>query len=728
MIDLNKLNNKQREAVTTTEGPVLVVAGAGSGKTLVLTYRIAYLIQNGTHPSKILALTFTNKAASEMKERIKLIAGSSANYLFMGTFHSIFARFLRAEAELIGYTRDYTIYDTEDSLSVIRSILKDFNLSENSLQPGYIQNVISKAKNSLYVFLKDIESYFFNHHRKLYDIYVEYSNRLKKSNAMDFDDLLIKPIELFNKEKDVLERYRKKFDYILVDEYQDTNLAQYHLLRMLVNEKRNICVVGDDAQSIYKWRGAEVRNIIDFPKDFSEVRIIRLEQNYRSTKSILSVADSVIKNNVNQIQKNLWTSNEQGEKVTITVCFDERDEANFVASKIQRLIETGKYEPKDIVILYRTNAQSRVFEDVFMKSSIPYTIIGGIEFYRRKEIKDVLAYLKLIVNPNDDESFLRIINFPRRGIGDISLEKLKSVSMISGKSLFENIPVLINKKDVNDRTKSNFKIFYDFILKYRDLMNKTDVLYFVRSLVDESGILKLYQEEKTEESLERYENVLQLIAAIEDYHQQNPEKTLIDYLQEISLISDVDNWEDRQNSVVLMTLHSAKGLEFKVVFLVGIEDGLLPLFRDNTMEDEEEERRLFYVGCTRAKKLLFITYARNRYRYNNVYPQIQSRFIDEIEEELIITEATPKAAIYLKNNKYFIDDVVDYSFKTEKQFLQEDSKSIRVGAIVEHDVFGRGKVQFVDGSGDNQKVIVTFNNGVKKYLMVKFANLKIIKG
>lgn len=730
MINLDNLNSQQREAVTTTEGPVLVVAGAGSGKTLVLTYRIAYLISLGISPSSILALTFTNKAASEMKERIRNLVGKRADYIFMGTFHSIFARILRQEAHLIGYSRDYSIYDTDDQENVIKGILKDFNISENHLSPKFIQNVISKAKNKLLFKDNGFEKFFGSYNKKLPEIYEEYNKRLKNSNAMDFDDLLIKPIELFSKYPDLLVEYKDRFQYILVDEYQDTNTAQYHLLKLMVNENKNICCVGDDAQSIYKWRGAEVRNIIDFHKDFPETKIIRLEQNFRSTKSILAVADSVIKNNVYQIEKTLWTNNEVGERVKVTVCFDEKDEANFIAKKIVELTNTKNINPRDIAILYRTNAQSRYFEETLIKSSIPYVIVGGVEFYKRKEVKDLLAYLKLLVNPKDDESFLRVVNFPARGIGDVSIETLRKIAFQKEKPLFLSIPDLLNSESVSERIKRNFNSFYSLITKYQSLIVRTDFYETVKSLIDEIGILQTFKEEGTEESMQRYENVVQLLNSIQEFQISNPDKTLVDYLSEISLIADIDNWEDRKNAIVLMTLHSAKGLEFDVVFIVGCEEGLLPLRRDGEVEDIEEERRLFYVGCTRAKKHLYISYARNRNRFGNSYPQLQSRFIDEIDKSFVDFEATTLAEIYLKRNLNYRSIITDEYSQVDpfEDFeYSQVTKQIKPGSIVEHDVFGKGRVIYLDGYGDNQKVIVEFKNGVRKHLMVKYAKLKVIK-
>lgn len=724
------MNKQQREAVTTTEGPILVIAGAGSGKTMVLTYRIAYLLSLGIPPNHILALTFTNKAASEMKERIRKLIGPRADYLVMGTFHSIFARFLRAEANKLGYTSDYSIYDTEDSERVIKNILKDLNISENQFSPRMIQSLISKAKNSLLHLNGGVDRFFLKYNKKLKDVYEEYLIRLKNSNAMDFDDLLIKPIELFIQDKETLEKYRNRFEYILVDEYQDTNSAQYYLLKLLVNEKRNICVVGDDAQSIYKWRGAEIKNIINFHKEFNETKIIRLEQNYRSTKAILSVADSVIKKNVYQIEKTLWTENEIGDNVEIIECFDEKDEANYVVNKIANFIQTGKYSTGEIAILYRINSQSRNFEEALIKSSIPYIIVGGVEFYKRKEVKDVLAYLRLLINPKDDESFLRIVNFPARNIGEVSIEKLKQFALPTEYSLFESIPLFIESSNVNERMKKNFKSFYDFIKKYQDLVDKIDIYELVRNYIDETGILQALKEENTDEAETRFENVMQLINALKEFTQQNPEKNLRDFLTEVSLISDIDNWEERDNSVVLMTLHAAKGLEFKVVFLVGCEEGLLPLQKVGEIEDLEEERRLFYVGCTRAMKNLFITYAKNRFRYNMSLPQVKSRFITEIDSEYLTYKLT-QAAEFLGSIKNNYQEIITDEYSQLETYSHPKNTSsaqqLRIGSIVQHDVFGKGKVVYCSGNGANQKVIVEFTGGIKKHLLVKFAKLKILK-
>jgi DNA helicase-2/ATP-dependent DNA helicase PcrA len=729
-MNLNILNAAQRNAVIATEGPVLVVAGAGSGKTLVLTYRIAYLIDNGVDPTNILALTFTNKAADEMKERIRRLIGVKADRLNMGTFHSLFARMLRYEAPHINFTSNFSIYDTDDSLSMIKGIMDDFDISDNFLNPKFVQSRISNAKNRL-IKPESYENNFFGiHESKIKIIYEEYQKRLLLSNAMDFDDLLIKPIELFENQNEILKKYQEKYNFILVDEYQDTNYAQYRMLKLLSDAYKNICVVGDDAQSIYKWRGADIRNILDFSKDYSNSKIIRLEQNYRSTKAILSVADSVIKRNINQIQKNLWTSNEEGNKVTIYECLNDKDEANHICKTITIRMMTKEFNANDFAILYRTNAQSRSFEEALIKSTIPYVVVGGIEFYKRKEIKDVIAYLRLLINPDDNESLLRIVNFPSRGIGDVSLAVLKKLSQQNRISLFRSVPLLIESDDANERVKKNFINFYNLILKYSELVGKLNVNELVRSLIDETGILKMYKEEGSEDSLNRYENISQLLNGLQDFIHSNPNKTLVDFLNDIALISDIDKWEDKNNAVALMTLHSAKGLEFKNVFIVGCEEGLLPLSRDSNTDDLEEERRLFYVGCTRAKKNLFLSFARNRNRFGNLYPQRRSRFLDETDERFVLLESTSFGYTLSYKRKTSPIQKKDTtkprtSMPKYEDYSQEE-KILTVGSHVFHDVFGEGIVRQISGFGDNLKAIVEFDEGLKKHLMLKFAKLKLL--
>ncbi len=729
-MNLGNLNQAQKEAVTSIDGPVLVVAGAGSGKTLVLTYRIAYLISQQIDASRILALTFTNKAANEMKERIRNLIGSKADYLTMGTFHSTFAKILRIEAPKISFTPSYSIYDTDDSLSLIKNILQDFDISENFINPRVVQSKISNAKNKMIKPIDYVNNFFGMNEDKVKIIYEEYQKRLLLSNAMDFDDLLLKPIELFENHNDVLKKYQNKFNYILVDEYQDTNTSQYYLLKLLSDGSKNICVVGDDAQSIYKWRGADIRNILDFTRDFSNAKLVRLEQNYRSTKSILGVAGSVIRRNANQIEKNLWTQNPVGEKVEIRECIDDRDEANYICKEITIRMISKKYSPKDFAILYRTNAQSRSFEESLIRGTIPYSIVGGVEFYKRKEVKDVLAYLRLLINPKDNESFLRIINFPSRGIGDISISHLKKVANDKNLSLFEAIDFIREYEGINDQIKKNFISFRDMIQKYKAVIEKFSLSEFVRSIIDEIGILKIFKEENTEDSLNRYENIIQLINAVQEFSKSNPHKTLVDFLNDVTLISEIDNWADKANSVTLMTLHSAKGLEFKNVFITGCEEGLLPLTRDSNTDDLEEERRLFYVGCTRAKESLCVSFARNRNRFGNLYPQTRSRFIDEIDDNFVEYGSTQLLKFSVKRKK--IREIVSGEPKISHPHMpsyedySQENKILTIGSKVQHDVFGNGVVRQLSGFGDSMKAVVEFEEGFQKHLMLKFAKLKLL--
>jgi len=729
-MNLSTLNSSQKNAVTETEGPVLVVAGAGSGKTMVLTYRIAYLISKGVNPSNILALTFTNKAADEMKERIRHLIGAQAEKLSMGTFHSIFARMLRFESASLNYSSSYSIYDTDDSLSLIKRIMNELDISDNFLNPRFVQSRISKAKNKL-IRPEAYENNFFGiHENKIKAIYEVYQQRLASSNAMDFDDLLIKPIELIEKDAKILQKYQKRFQYILVDEYQDTNHAQYKMLKLLSGGTNNICVVGDDAQSIYKWRGADIRNILDFTRDYSEARIIRLEQNYRSTRSILSVADSVIKRNLNQIEKNLWTENEEGNKVSVYECLDDKDEANYICKTITVKMMSKEFNINDFAILYRTNAQSRSFEEALIKSTIPYVVVAGTEFYSRKEIKDVIAYLRLLINPDDDESFLRVVNFPSRGIGQVSLDSLMKISIDNHCSLFKSTGILNESSVLSERAKKNFMSFHDLITKYAQLTERLNINELTRSLIDETGILKMYKEEGSEDSLNRYENILQLLNGIQDFTISNQGKSLVDFLNDIALISEIDKWEDKSNAVALMTLHSAKGLEFKNVFIVGCEDGLLPLSRDSNVDDLEEERRLFYVGCTRAKKNLHLSFARNRNRFGSLYPQTRSRFLDEIDERFVQFENTGVSYSYAhRRNTYSVKRTAQQKQKSVmpnyEDFSQEE-KILTIGSKVSHDVFGEGTIRQMSGFGDNLKAVVEFDSGVRKHLMLKFAKLKVL--
>ena len=739
---LNDLNPVQQEAVKAVNGPVMIVAGAGSGKTRVLMYRIAYLMACGVPSNQILALTFTNKAANEMRSRIVKLVGEEARNLWMGTFHSVFARILRKECAHLKFSPSFTIYDADDSLNVIKKIMENLNLPTQQFNPIAVRSRISIAKNQ---YLSPVK--FTEHIRDLFDekvalVYANYQKVLHNSNAMDFDDLLMKPIELFEKKKDVLERYQYRFKFILVDEFQDTNRAQYQVIKLLGSRYRNIAVVGDDAQSIYSFRGADIRNILDFQKDYSNCQLFRLEQNYRSTKSIISVADKLIRYNREQLQKNLWTSNPQGEPVSIIQCSDDHEEGNQIVHMIQKESHKRKLDLKDFAVLYRTNAQSRTLEEAFRKNAIPYEIVGGIRFYERKEIKDVLAYLRLLVNPADDESLLRIINYPVRAIGDISIEHLKRFSMKHSLTMFDSLKEIEKIGELTERAKNGLKQFKVLIEKYQSLRQQMSFSELTRSLVDELGILMMFKEERTIESMGRWENVQELLSAITEFSHERKDATLESFLEEVALVSDIDTWEGEHNAVTLMTLHSSKGLEFPVVLIAGLEEGLLPFYTNSIEQpDLEEERRLFYVGITRSEQKLYITHANLRYRFGDVMYPSESRFISELGVENIEhistrmhhkrivasllefdkTETLPHRSIRHKAKEeaqYFSDRMPDYESESQESF------EIKRGILVRHEMFGRGRVIEVNGKGESQKAVVQFDEVGTKNLIVKYAKLR----
>ncbi|MFA6540000.1 MAG: UvrD-helicase domain-containing protein [Bacteroidota bacterium] len=742
---LDQLNPVQRQAASVIDGPVMIVAGAGSGKTRVLTYRIAHLLDSGIPPYEILALTFTNKAAKEMKERIERLIGTKAHSVWAGTFHSIFARILRQEAEAIGYQRSFTIYDSDDSQALIKNIMNGLNLSPQQFNPRAVQSRISGAKNQM-MSPKDYDEiakdYFETNVSKIFE---EYTAKLFKNNAMDFDDLLLKPIELFTKHPNVLEKFQYRFKYLLVDEYQDTNRAQYVLINLLASRFKNICVVGDDAQSIYAFRGADIKNILDFERDYPAAKVFRLEQNYRSTQTILAAADSVIKNNRSQISKTLWTENQSGEKITLIEADDDKAEGMHIARHIQELITREKLNLKDFAVLYRTNAQSRSIEDALRRSGIPYVIVGGVEFYKRKEIKDMLAYLRVIVNPKDEESLLRIINFPARGIGDTSVDRLIEHTTKTDSALFDVVRNIRSVDSLSERTKNAVGQFSSLIQKYIELKSQMSASEIARSIVDELGVLRMYKDEGTPESLGRWENIQELLSAITEFVAEKKESaTLENFLEEVSLVSAQDQTVDDRNSVTMMTLHAAKGLEFPVVFISGLEEGLFPLYQVAPDSSElEEERRLCYVGITRAMNKLFMTYTRIRYRFGDVSYPVISRFVGEIDPRLIEKESVKKSAANVhhiaslqsarqryqqaikkipspKSETFVPDQEVDY--------LNESQEEIRlkVGAYVEHEVFGKGKVTQLSGKGESSKAVVHFQGVGPKNLMLKFARLRVL--
>lgn len=721
---LNNLNEEQLKAVEYNAGPQMIVAGAGSGKTRVLTYKIAYLIEKGLEPESILALTFTNKAAKEMKDRIKAMIGKKADQLWMGTFHSIFARILRVESKYLNYKPNFSIYDREDSISLVTNVMQNLNINLESLTPHGVQHRISYLKNQM-IGPEDFEKTMTTSlaDRKFLEIYKEYNHRLFENNSMDFDDLLLKPIELFNQQPKVLQKYKKMFKYILVDEYQDTNKAQYELLKLLSPAKNKICVVGDDAQSIYSWRGADIKNMLNFKKDFKDAKIFRLEQNYRSTKTILAAADSVIKNNTEQIAKTLWTENNDGEEITIIRASDEKDEAFQIAKRIKKEISTRKLSLNEIAVLYRLNSQSRALEDAFRREGIPYKIIGGIEFYRRKEVKDILAYLRVISNQNDEESLLRIMNFPQRGIGNTSISKMIAFARKLNITLFATMARVFEVIEVKERIQKNVKQFKLLLDKYIALKDKISIGELTSALIDELEILKIYKEENTPESLARYDNIQELISAVQEYSREHPNATLDNFLAEVSLVTSVDQYDEKSNAVTLMTVHSAKGLEFPIVFITGLEEDIFPLSQRFDSDSKlEEERRLFYVALTRAKQKVFLTYARSRYRFGEVAYQSRSRFIDELDKSTYSELYGPGNKRAGRRKKDFYDEYYQESYDDYDQ----ERRSLRVGSRVSHSVFGIGKILAINGTGDMQKVTIAFEEYGTKQLLTKFANLKLI--
>ncbi len=717
-----KLNKTQREAVEATGNPVLIFAGAGSGKTRVLTHKIAYLIDSGiVSPEQILAVTFTNKAAQEMKERVLKILGEQSVSLSIGTFHSICARLLRKEIHRLGFSSDYAIYDVPDQIALLKIILDAKAISKDYLTPQTIQRAVSLFKNTL-VTPEDAERKARTvRERTIAELYGDYQNELKRNNALDFDDLLLKPLEIFEKYPSVLKRYQKQWQYILVDEYQDTNRPQFLFVSKLAEAHGQICVVGDDDQSIYGWRGADIQNILNFEKVFPNAQVFTLNQNYRSTQEILSAASSVVRNNVNRQDKDLVSAKGQGETLGLIETNDEQEEADAIISALQREIKLNKRSFRDFAVLYRTNAQSRALEDSFRRMGIPYNIVGGIRFYDRKEIKDVLGYLKLIVNLQDTIALRRVINFPPRGIGLKTVDKCVRQAEEAGKNLFD---ILADPSQMQIRGKQadSLKGFYELIQKYRSLLNKLDAAELTSALVEEAGVLNYFKAADTPEDQERRDNVLELLNSVESYVRENPEAGIQEFLEEVSLLSDIDTWEDKNNRVTLMTLHAAKGLEFPVIFIAGLEDGLFPLYNSlNDPNELEEERRLFYVGVTRAKERVYLLYATQRRRMGAEYnPGLVSRFIREIPDDLMerisFTSALTRKVVSTKLG----------ATKVKVSRSITDFDDFQVGDFVEHAIFGKGKIMALSGSGENQRVGVVFKDGLKKKLIVKYANLKKI--
>ena len=752
---LSELNESQLAPVLHEEGPMIVVAGAGSGKTRVLTHRITNLMLKGVDPFSILALTFTNKAAREMKERIISLVGSSeAKNIWMGTFHSIFARILRNEADKLGYSSRFTIYDTQDSDRIISSIIKDFSLDKDLYKYKEIRNRISMFKNNLitvnaYQNNSELVEYDLVSRRpKMGEVYKEYVERCFRSGAMDFDDLLLKTNELLNLYPEVLAKYQNQFRFILVDEYQDTNHSQYIIIKSLSDKFQNICVVGDDAQSIYSFRGANIRNIIDFQKDYTDAKIYRLEQNYRSTKNIVNAANSLIKHNKNKIDKVVWTANGEGEKIKIRRCLTDGEEARLVSKTIKDIINNNNKKYNNFVVLYRTNAQSRNIEDAFRKSLIPYRIYGGLSFYQRKEIKDVLAYLRVIVNPNDEESLKRIINYPTRGIGSTTIDKVLVGSRENNISFFEALEKSKELKfSIPDKTLLKIEDFVTFIKSLQFQNNKLNAFEMVDVIVKKTNFLEELKKESTLDSIAKTENVQELVNGIRDFVELQKEIVdstggLDEFLEDIALATDFDkNIENETDKVSLMTIHLAKGLEFPIVFIVGLEEDLFPSALSlSSRSDLEEERRLFYVALTRAKSMIFISFAQSRYRWGKLIESQSSRFLKEIDPEHVEHEEKNIFHFYKKNQKKHIrKENLKFTGLTKKKKLSRivsatnisndlnNSISISAGDKIEHDRFGIGLVVKIEGNGSNRKALIDFQNSGSKKLLLRYAKLNLIK-
>jgi len=741
---LDSLNEVQRQAVEQTEGPVMIIAGAGSGKTRVLTYRIAHLIKKGVDPFNILSLTFTNKAAKEMQHRIQSVAGGEARNLWMGTFHSVFSRILRVESDKIGYPSNFTIYDTEDSRSLIRNILKEQNLDDKVYKPATVHNRISAAKNRLissqaYIanpqYTEDDRSAMRPEMGKLYKIYQE---RLIKAGAMDFDDLLFYTFILFNEHPDVLNKYQNRFKYVMVDEFQDTNIAQYSITRKLAAQNRNICVVGDDAQSIYAFRGADIQNILNFEKDYPELKVLKLEQNYRSTQNIVEAANNVISKNKAQLKKNVFTANESGEKIQVYRAASDNEEGRIVAQSIFENKMNLQLRNSDFAILYRTNSQSRSFEEALRKLNINYKVVGGMSFYQRKEIKDVLAYLRFVLNDQDEQSFRRIINFPKRGIGDTTIAKLFVIADEQGATVWD---VLCNIRSVmTGRLVPLIEDFVTLIKSYKVLVKTKDAYEAANEIAKQSGLLKELYEDKTVEGIARYENVQELLNGVKEFvdRPDQEDTSLGSYLQEISLLTDSDKEKDDKDSVTLMTIHSAKGLEFNQVFVVGIEEDLFPsAMMLNSRADLEEERRLFYVAITRAQKKLSLSFAISRYRFGQLKSCEPSRFLEEIDPKYLqMTSMTANSISVVPETKSFVGikpkaqtiqarPKAAPAYTPSPDFKPSDISGLLQGMKVEHPKFGFGKVKDIQSTGTDRKAVIDFDNLGEKTLILSFAKLRI---
>jgi DNA helicase-2/ATP-dependent DNA helicase PcrA len=768
---LKELNDVQRDAVIHTEGPSLIIAGAGSGKTRVLTYRIAHLLHQGVNPRSILALTFTNKAAKEMKERIGHLVGENlARSLWMGTFHSIFARILRMESQILGYPSTFTIYDTQDSKNAVRQIIKSMNLDDQIYKPGEVYSRISSAKNNLITPQayatnpRAMEADKVARRPQQADVYREYAVRCYKAGVMDFDDLLLNTNILFRDFAEILQKYQHMFRFILVDEYQDTNYAQYLIIKKLAQEHHNVSVVGDDAQSIYSFRGAKIENILNFRNDYPEYKLYKLEQNYRSTQMIVNAANSLIDKNKRQIQKKVFSENEEGDKIKVINVSTDNEEGFVVANAVIDIRMSERMLYRDFAILYRTNAQSRIFEESLRKRNIPYKVYGGLSFYQRKEIKDVLAYLRLIINNRDDEAFRRVINYPARGIGETTVGKLGDCAQQRNLSLFETASALeMLGTGINKGTQNKINQFVSFIKQFGKQLKTMDAYELAYQVATGSGIINELKQDKTPESISKFENIEELLNSIREFTTQNQidtgPLTLEYYLENVALLTDADNEKPEDaDKVTIMTIHASKGLEFKVVFIVGLEEELFPSGMSlSSLEDIEEERRLFYVALTRAKEKVILSHVQTRFKWGNITSCSPSRFLNEIDEqfldlpvesnnsfvtgfdmeeetnwtrkpkfnrlgtsspEVVPTVGQPKKLVKIENagNKHIVTG----------DFRADDPSKIQAGMQVLHERFGVGKVIAIEGDMPNVKATVFFQGAGQKQLLLKFAKLKIL--
>ena len=763
---LEELNESQRAAVLYNDGPSLVIAGAGSGKTRVLTYKIAWLLSSGYRASNILALTFTNKAAREMKERIaRQVGAEAARYLWMGTFHSVFARILRAEAEHLGFNSRFTIYDSADSKSLIRSILKEMGLDEKAYKPGTVQARISNAKNHLvspagYAANKEAcEADAATKMPAIREVYQRYWERCRQAGAMDFDDLLFYTWILFQKHPDVLARYREQFRYVLVDEYQDTNYAQHSIVQQLAGEHQHICVVGDDAQSIYSFRGADIDNILYFTKIYPNTRVFKLEQNYRSTQTIVCAANSLIEKNQRQIRKEVFSEKERGEAIGVFQAYSDVEEGDIVINKIKDLRRRHDYEYSDFAILYRTNAQSRIFEETLRKNGMPYKIYGGLSFYQRKEIKDVVAYFRVTVNPADEEAFKRIINYPARGIGDTTLGKIIEAATGNNTSLWNVLcDPLAYQLSINKGTHTKLQEFRELIESFRDRLITDNAYQIGTDIIRRSGIMTDIHADNSPESLSRQENIEELVNGLQDFcalrmEEGSTDISLSDYLSDIALLTDQDSDKDNEGAkVVLMTVHSAKGLEFRNVFVVGMEENLFPgSMAGDSPRGMEEERRLFYVAITRAEEHCYLSYARTRFRYGKMEFGTPSRFLRDIDtcfldlpheagighkvdegaarfrKEEVRQQIRPRAQVIAPTLPRNLKKVASSSPENQSaQSMQTSLGELRVGQNIQHERFGMGEVTKLEGSGDNAKATIRFRHAGEKQLLLRFARFTVI--